>query len=76
MIATNRMETEMTQLELFQISGSPNNVKARIALGYKRLAYSKWDLPMNEGEFPFDRSRGSSRSRASRARRCSSMARR
>lgn len=41
-------------LELLQIAGSPNSVKVRVALGYKELPYTKWDLPM-QGPFPFDR---------------------
>ena len=44
-------------LELYQIGGSPNNVRVRIALGFKGLAYDTWDLPMETGQFPFDRSR-------------------
>ncbi len=44
-------------LELYQIGGSPNNLRVRIALGFKGLAYDTWDLPMGTGQFPFDRSR-------------------
>lgn len=40
-------------LKLYELTGSPNNVKVRIALGYKGLAYER--EPINIEQFPGDR---------------------
>jgi glutathione S-transferase len=42
------------RLTLHELTASPNNVKARIALGYKGLEYERVPLELNE--FPGDRS--------------------
>ncbi|MDH3283821.1 MAG: glutathione S-transferase family protein [Acidobacteriota bacterium] len=42
------------KLTLFELTGSPNNVKARIALGYKKLNYDR--RPLELDSFPGDRS--------------------
>lgn len=42
------------KLTLHELTGSPNNVKARIALGYKGLEYDRREVELNE--FPGDRS--------------------
>ena len=43
------------KLKLYQIAGSPNNIRIRLALAYKGLAYETEDLELTE--FPGDRSR-------------------
>jgi glutathione S-transferase len=42
-----------TNLTLHELTGSPNNVKARIALGYKGLQYDRKPLDLND--FPGNR---------------------
>ena len=44
----------MSNLILHELTGSPNNVKVRIALGYKGLEYDRRPLELND--FPGDRS--------------------
>lgn len=43
-----------TTIKLHELTGSPNNVKVRIALGYKGLDYER--LPLDFESFPGDRS--------------------
>ncbi|MGE0708963.1 MAG: glutathione S-transferase family protein [Planctomycetota bacterium] len=43
----------MSDLVLHELTGSPNSVKARIALGYKGLAYER--VPLEMKAFPGDR---------------------
>lgn len=42
-------------IEIWHIPGSPNNVKARVALGYKGLDYERHEIDFSAG-FPGDRS--------------------
>ena len=42
-------------LKLYELTGSPNNVKVRIALGYKGLSYEREAI--NLDQFPGDRSK-------------------
>lgn len=44
-----------SELVLHELTGSPNNVKVRIALGYKKLDYERKPLSL-EGGYPGDRS--------------------
>lgn len=44
-----------TDLKLYELTGSPNNVKVRIALGYKGLDYER--IPVDLADFPGDRSK-------------------
>ena len=44
-----------TKLKLYELPGSPNNVKARLALGYKKLAYDSEMLKLDG--YPGDRSK-------------------
>lgn len=46
----------MTDLVLHELTPSPNNIKVRIALAYKGLAYERKPLDMSAG-FPGDRSK-------------------
>src|SRR5437867_3749373 len=48
-------ETMATKLKLYELPGSPNNVKARLALGYKKLAYDSEPLKLDG--YPGDRSK-------------------
>ena len=45
----------MSSLILHELTPSPNNVKVRIALGFKGLPYERQPLEL-QGAFPFDRS--------------------
>ncbi len=44
-----------SKLKLYELTGSPNNIKVRIALGYKGLEYER--EPVELDSFPGDRSR-------------------